>query len=123
VILVSAAGAATEDALVLHLCALPATAGLAVRGRILAFLSPVSRPLQARIASRILQLAFDLTPAEATVTLALREHHDPLHVALELGLAISTVRSHLKHVFAKTGTGSQRALLRLVDCLLAGVRD
>jgi DNA-binding CsgD family transcriptional regulator/PAS domain-containing protein len=123
VILVSAAGVATEDALVLHLCALPATAGLAVRGRILAFLSPVSRPLQARIASRILQLAFDLTPAEATVTLALREHHDPLHVALELGLAISTVRSHLKHVFAKTGTGSQRALLRLVDCLLAGVRD
>jgi DNA-binding CsgD family transcriptional regulator len=123
VVLVSATGAATEDALVLHLCALPPTAGLPARGRVLAFLSPVSRPLQARIASRILQLAFELTPAEATVTLALREHHDPTHVALELGLAVSTVRSHLKHVFAKTNTGSQRALLRLVDCLLAGVRD
>jgi DNA-binding CsgD family transcriptional regulator/PAS domain-containing protein len=112
-----------EGALVLHLCALPVATTLAPRGRVLAFLSRVNRPMQARIATRVLQLAFDLTPAEATVTHALREHHDPLHVALELGLAISTVRSHLKHVFAKTGTDGQRELLRLVDCLLSAVRS
>lgn len=122
-VMIPAGPHALEGALVLQVCALPSASTLAPRARLVAFLAPVNRRLQAKVALRLLQLTFDLTPTEATVTLALRDHHDPLHVGAELGLAISTVRTHLKHVFAKTGTDSQRALLRLVDCLLLAVRS
>lgn len=57
---------------------------------------------------------------ESAIVMSLRDHHDPFQVALELDLAISTVRSHLKHAFRKTGTSRQSELLQLVDRVLAG---
>ena len=107
--------------LVLHLCAFPASAApvLVRNGRILAFLCELNRHSESQFAVRVLRAALDLTPMEANVVLCLRDHHDPMQVALELGLAISTVRSHLKHAFRKTGTSRQSELLRLVDRLLS----
>ena len=40
-----------------------------------------------------------------------------MHVSLDLGLAISTVRTHLKHVFHKAGMMRQSERLRLTDRL------
>ena len=109
--------------LVLHLCAFPASAApvLVKNGRILAFLCELNRHSEGQFAARVLRAALDLTSMEATVVLSLRDRHDPMHVALELGLAISTVRSHLKHAFRKSGTTRQSELLRLVDRLLSAV--
>ena len=107
--------------LVLHLCAFPApTAPVLVRqDRIVAFLSELSRYSTRQFATQLLRATLDLTPMEAAVVLSLRDKHDPMHVALELGLAISTVRSHLKHAFRKTGTSRQSELLRMVDRLIS----
>ena len=107
--------------LVLHLCAFPASAApvLVRNGRILAFLCELNRHSESQFAARMLHAALDLTAMEAAVVLCLRDHHDPMQVALEMGLAISTVRSHLKHAFRKTGTTRQSELLRLTDRLLS----
>ena len=109
--------------LVLHVCAFPASAApvLVRNGRILAFLCELNRHSEGQFAARALRAALDLTPMEANVVLCLRDNHDPMQVALELGLAISTVRSHLKHAFRKSGTTRQSELLRLVDRLLLAV--
>ena len=68
------------------------------------------------------RLQFALTASECRVGLALLEHGDAVSVAAALGVAGNTVRSHLKTMFAKTGTHSQAALalrlaqpLRLID--------
>jgi DNA-binding CsgD family transcriptional regulator len=105
-------------ALVLHLCAFPQAGTRVRRGCLLGFLSALGCHAPARLAAGALASAFGLTPAEASVVLSLREHHDPTQVARELGLAVSTVRSHLKHAFRRTGTDRQAELLRLVDRLL-----
>jgi DNA-binding CsgD family transcriptional regulator len=109
--------------LVLHLCAFPASAApvLARKGRVIAFLCELNHHAETQFATRLLRVALDLTPMEAAVALSLRDNHDPAQVALELGMAISTVRSHLKHLFHKTETTKQSELLRLVDRLLSAV--
>jgi DNA-binding CsgD family transcriptional regulator len=64
------------------------------------------------------RLQFGLTASECRVGLALLEHGDAMSVAAALGVAGNTARSHLKTMFAKTGTHSQAALaLRLVQPL------
>lgn len=58
---------------------------------------------------------FKLTPAEGRVLKELVEGLAPIEIASHLGLAVGTVRVHLRHVFAKTRTRGQRELLRLVE--------
>lgn len=58
---------------------------------------------------------FKLTPAEARVLKELAEGLAPVEIAQHLGLAVGTVRVHLRSIFAKTRTGRQRELLRLVE--------
>ena len=122
-IIIRKAGEPGAGPLVLHLCAFPASAShaMARRGRILGFLRELNGHSETRFAARMLQVALDLTPMEATVVLSLRDQHDPIHVALDLNLAISTVRSHLKHAFRKTGATRQGELLQLVERLLYAV--
>jgi hypothetical protein len=51
----------------------------------------------------MIQMALDLTPAEARIAVELRRSCDLLAVAIALDVAPSTVKTHLKHVFKKTG--------------------
>jgi DNA-binding CsgD family transcriptional regulator len=122
-LVVAPGGASTPTGLALHLCAFPASAArvLRERGRLLGFLCELSPKTEHRLASNLLRVAFGFTPMEAEVVMVLHEHHEPAEAALSLGLAISTVRSHLKHVFRKTGASGQRELLRLVDRLLGSL--
>ena len=110
-----------DELVLLHLCALPVKGEGVLRagGRVLASICVPSRQGCEEFAAGILRAALDLTATEATVVLSLRDHHDPGEVAVELGLAVSTVRSHLKHAFRKSGTTRQSELLRLVDRILA----
>ncbi len=57
---------------------------------------------------------FGLTAAEARVALALFEGLDPPAVAKRMNLRVSTVRSHLAHIFDKTEAHSQVELTRLL---------
>jgi DNA-binding CsgD family transcriptional regulator len=57
---------------------------------------------------------FKLTPAELRVLLGVVEVGGAPEVAEALGIAASTVTTHLKHLYAKTGTSRQADLVKLV---------
>ena len=62
---------------------------------------------------RALQRLFALTAAEARVLALLMDDCRPREIAGELGISITTVRSHLQALFAKTGTRRQSELVAL----------
>jgi DNA-binding CsgD family transcriptional regulator len=57
---------------------------------------------------------FGLTPAELEVLSTLAAGRAPQEVADLLGVALSTVKSHLHKIFEKTGTLRQADLVRLL---------
>ena len=72
---------------------------------------PVER---ARIDSRVLAAAFDLSPAETQVAVLLAEGQTTRQIAATTGRGYSTVRTHLKHIFAKLGVSRQFEVAQLV---------
>jgi DNA-binding CsgD family transcriptional regulator/PAS domain-containing protein len=63
---------------------------------------------------------FGLSAAEIRVAVALFEGLDLRQAAARLGVTYSTVRSHLQHVFEKTGASSQADLARLMNRIADG---
>jgi DNA-binding CsgD family transcriptional regulator/PAS domain-containing protein len=61
-----------------------------------------------------LQQLYDLTPAEAAVTIEVLRGEGLAAVAANLGIAIPTVRTHLQRIFEKTRTRRQAELVRMV---------
>lgn len=66
------------------------------------------------IRSADLRDLYDLTPAEAEVAIRVLDGHGLQSVADVLGVALSTVRTHLQRAFEKTGTHRQAELVRLL---------
>ena len=66
---------------------------------------------------------FGLTPAEAGLAHEITKGDGLSRCAHRLGITISTARSHLKHVFEKTGTKRQAELVRLLFCCGVSVAD
>jgi DNA-binding CsgD family transcriptional regulator len=66
------------------------------------------------------QQQFGLTAAEANLALEIVKGDGRRASAERLGISISTARAHLTHIFEKTGTRRQAALVRL---LLSRGRD
>lgn len=64
--------------------------------------------------SAVLRSAFGLTNAEADVVRALTQCHTLREISDARGRSVDTVRAQLRSVFAKTETGSQTELVRLV---------
>jgi DNA-binding CsgD family transcriptional regulator/PAS domain-containing protein len=60
---------------------------------------------------------FGLSKAEARLLPLLFENRTPADMAQALDIKISTVRSHLSAIFAKTGTTRQQELIRLLGAL------
>ncbi len=52
-----------------------------------------------------------ITPAEARVVILLLERRTPREAAGELGLSLATVRTHIKHLQAKSETHTIAALV------------
>jgi len=69
-----------------------------------------------------LQTLYQLTPAEAELVALLAAGRSLEEAAQERGVSLHTVRSQLKHVFAKTETRRQGELVRLVLSGLAGIQ-
>jgi DNA-binding CsgD family transcriptional regulator len=57
---------------------------------------------------------YGLTPCEAKLTLEILCGRTLDQAAARLSISMNTARTHLKHVFHKTGTNRQSELLRLV---------
>jgi len=62
----------------------------------------------------LLSTTFDLTPAESRIAAMIVSGHSTEDCARELHVKISTVRSQLLSVFAKTGATGQADLVRLI---------
>jgi DNA-binding CsgD family transcriptional regulator len=74
-----------------------------------------------RTAPDQLRNLYQLTPAEATVAIAIARGEGLQAVADELGIGLTTARTHLQHVFEKTETRRQAELVRLIAA--SGVYD
>lgn len=66
------------------------------------------------ISPEALQSAYELTPAESELVGLLAEGLSLREAASRRGVSLNTVRTQIKHVFAKTETNRQGALIRLV---------
>jgi len=62
----------------------------------------------------LIQGLFDLTPSEARVAQAIAAGAQPADIARQQGVGVDTVRTHMKGVFAKTGTSRQAELALLL---------
>ena len=67
-----------------------------------------------RTAPDQLRNLYRLTPAEAAVAIAIARGGGLQAVADELGISLTTARTHLQHVFEKTETRRQAELGRLI---------
>lgn len=92
---------------------LPAVAALFVR--------KVSLALPPR--AEVIGKAFDLTPAELRVLLAIVELGSVPEAAAALGVAASTVKTHLSRLFEKTGAARQADFVKLVAGYATPLRD
>jgi DNA-binding CsgD family transcriptional regulator len=69
---------------------------------------------QITVPSELIAVRYGLTPMEVSVLSAIVEAGGVPEVADELGIARSTVKTHLLRIFAKTGTRRQAELVKLV---------
>jgi DNA-binding CsgD family transcriptional regulator/PAS domain-containing protein len=70
--------------------------------------------IEAPSAPEIIGRSYNLTPTELRVLLAIVEVGGVPEVAVALGLAETTVKTHLGRVFVKTGAGRQADLVKIV---------
>ena len=70
--------------------------------------------LQRPSPSEVIGRTYDLTPAELRVLLGIVEIGGVPEVAAAFGIADTTVKTHLGRLYAKTGTGRQADLVKLV---------
>ncbi|WP_299133138.1 helix-turn-helix transcriptional regulator [uncultured Amaricoccus sp.] len=76
------------------------------------FVAPATQPRPAPIAA--IAALFDLTPAETRVLELIGAGRGNAEIAAALGVAASTVRTHLLRLFEKTGTHRQADLVGLL---------
>jgi DNA-binding CsgD family transcriptional regulator len=71
----------------------------------------------------IIARSYNLTPTELRILLAIVEIGGAPEVAAQLGIAPSTVRTHVGRLFEKTGTKRQAELVRLVAGFASPFQD
>jgi DNA-binding CsgD family transcriptional regulator len=72
---------------------------------------------QSRATATVIQTTFGLTPAEARVAVLIASGRSGPETAALLGISPSTVKTHLKRCFEKTGVHSQVGLARILAAL------
>lgn len=90
------------------------------RPRAAVFLGGASEPVRPPI--ELLREAFGLTAAEARVATELAEGLSPKEIAERLRVSANTVRTHLAHLFDKTGTRRQPQLVKRLSSVASGAR-
>lgn len=105
---------ATGEAFVMHVLPLRRGVkrpGLVANAAAAIFISAAARPL--RMPMDAIALLYDLTPAEIRIFQLVCDGMAPEAIASQIGIALSTVRTHLNHIFEKTGCRRQADLVRL----------
>jgi DNA-binding CsgD family transcriptional regulator/PAS domain-containing protein len=74
----------------------------------------VDPELEPEPAASLLRRLYGLTRSEADAALMVLRGQGRNHIADELSLSLATVKTHLQHVFDKTGTHRQAELVRLL---------
>ncbi|OBG21551.1 hypothetical protein A5768_25950 [Mycolicibacterium fortuitum] len=100
---------------VIHVLPSRPTEGDAERRALVFVIDPARGPVPAHQTLRVL---YGLTDAEARIALHALRGEGLTAVVTELGLSVATVKTHLQHVFAKTGTHRQAELVRLLAQIL-----
>ena len=106
------------DPLVIHVLPLRRghmRAGLIQRAAAALFVASASGPPQ--MSHVALNQLYDLTPAEIRIFELICEGHTRDAISRLLGVSVATVKSHLLHVFEKTGCRRQVDLVRLAKSL------
>jgi DNA-binding CsgD family transcriptional regulator len=106
------------DPLVIHVLPLrrgDMRAGLVQRAAAALFVASASGPPQLPH-DALIQL-YDLTPAEIRIFELICDGQTREAISSQLGVSVSTVKSHLFHVFEKTGCRRQVDLVRLARSL------
>jgi DNA-binding CsgD family transcriptional regulator len=93
--------------------------GLTQRATAALFVAPAT--LSPRMPSDALAVLYDLTPAETRILELITDGQTQNAIADTLGIARSTVKSHLLHVFEKTGCKRQVDLVKLAGSLRSPV--
>lgn len=83
-------------------------------------ITSIAPPVRAERGVLALSRLFGLTCAESRVLAHLTDDRTPSEIANELGVSLTTVRSHLQAMFQKTGARRQPELVKLA--LLAAAR-
>lgn len=91
--------------------------GTGLASRELALLTVVRRDGPRTLSGAQLRELFDLTPAEARLASMIATGQSPDRAAAALEVSVSTVRWHLKRIFAKTATSGQPELVALLQSL------
>jgi DNA-binding CsgD family transcriptional regulator len=79
------------------------------------FVAPATSP--PRLPGDALAVVYEFTPAESRVFELIIEGRTPTEIAEVLGIAPSTVKTHLLRVFDKTGLHRQADLVKLAASL------
>jgi DNA-binding CsgD family transcriptional regulator len=107
--------------------ALPLTSGARRRAGIVRVAAVALFVRQAALmpasASQIIRETFKLTPTELRVLLAIVEVGGIPEIADAFGVAETTVRTHVNHLFQKTGATRQADLVKLVAGYSTGIAD
>ncbi len=109
---------ASGDPLVIHVLPLRRSStrsGLIQRAAAALFVTSASGP--PRLPHDALSQLYDLTPAEIRIFELICEGQTREVISSTLGVSVSTVKSHLIHVFEKTGCRRQVDLVRLAKSL------
>lgn len=109
--------------LVLNVSTLPQSNGFDARSdraRVIAFLSDSAAP--AVVDTALLRRLYALSERESRVVQELCAGRSLAEIATSLGTSEATVRSQLQSAFAKTGTGRQAELVKLVLSLSSRLR-
>jgi DNA-binding CsgD family transcriptional regulator len=80
-------------------------------------------PEHGGLSQPLLQELFALTPAEAAVAAALACGRTVEAIATDCGISLNTARTHLKRIFAKTGTRRQAEAVALLARSVATLRS
>jgi len=87
-------------------------AGVAYRAAAAVFVRKAA--LEARSPPEVIARTYQLTPTELRVLLGIVEVGGVPELATTLGVAETTVKTHLGRLFVKTGTGRQADLVKIV---------
>jgi DNA-binding CsgD family transcriptional regulator len=99
---------------VIHILPMSTRAGPVAPRALVAIIDPAAEP---EPPAEVLRRLYGLTNAEANVALQILRCEGVAAIAEELSLSPATVRTHLRHIFEKTGTHRQTELVRLLTAL------